>query len=254
MSYTVKVVAELAGVSVRTLHHYDRIGLLRPAQVSPAGYRHYSDADLARLQQILFFRELDFSLQEIKQILDRPDYDRRDALRAQRKLLLEKQKRLQAILHSVDRTLDALEKGEEMEKDAMFEVFKDPKLKEYQEEARQRWGGTDAYAESQRRTRGYTKQDWQEIMAELEAVTTGMAAVMGQEPGSPEVQERIGAWYELINRRFYACTPEIFRGLGEMYVADSRFTETYENVKPGLAEFMRDAMAVFADRLEASSR
>jgi len=254
MRYTVKSVAKLAGVSVRTLHHYDEIGLLRPASVSDSGYRQYSDTDLERLQQILFFRELEFSLQEIKQILDRPGFDRREALRTHRKLLMEKQLRLQAILDSVDQTLEALERGETMEKDAMFEVFKDPKLKEYQEEARQRWGGSDAYAESERRTCGYTKQDWTALKDEMGAVTTGLANVMGQDPGSPAVQEKVGAWFDLINQRFYTCTPEIFRGLGEMYVADPRFTETYENVKPGMAEFMRDAMAIFADRLEAGQR
>ncbi|MNK65517.1 HTH-type transcriptional activator mta [compost metagenome] len=251
MSLTVKSVAKLAGVSVRTLHHYDEIGLLRPAALSDAGYRQYSDADLERLQQILFFRELDFSLQEIKQILERPDFDRREALLTHRRLLTEKQTRLQAILRSVDQTLEAMGRGETMEKDVMFEVFNDPKLKEYQEEARQRWGGSDAYAESERRTRGYSKQDWITIKAEMEAVTLGMASAMGHDPASPEVQAKVGAWFELINQRFYTCTPEIFRGLGEMYVADPRFTATYEKVKPGLAEFMRDAMAIYADRLEA---
>jgi DNA-binding transcriptional MerR regulator len=254
MAYTVKSIAKLAGVSVRTLHHYDQIGLFQPAEVSAAGYRHYSDADLERLQQILFFRELDFSLQEIKAVLDRPDFDRRQALLTHRKLLLEKQKRLQGILHSVDQTLEAMERGLEMDKEAMFEVFNDPKLKEYQEEARQRWGGSDAYAESERRTRAYTKQDWAAIKEEMEAVGTGMAALMGQDPATPEVQAQIGTWFTLINERFYTCTPEIFRGLGEMYVADPRFTATYEKIKPGLAEFMRDAMASFADRLEAQAR
>lgn len=204
-------------------------------EVSASGYRQYSDADLERLQQILFFRELDLSLQEIKRILDRPDFDRREALRTHRKLLLEKQRRLQAVLAAVDQTLEAMERGDPMEKDAMFEVFKDPKLKEYQEEARRRWGGTDPYAESERRTRGYTKADWEAIKAELEAVTLGLAEVMDFPPGSPKAQEKVGAWFDLINQRFYSLTPEIFRGLGEMYVADPRFTETYEKVKPGLA-------------------
>ncbi len=253
MSYTVTSVAKLAGVSVRTLHHYDAIGLLRPAALSEAGYRQYSDADLERLQQILFFRELEFSLQEIKQILERPDFDRRAALLTHRTLLMQKQTRLQAILRSVDQTLEAMERGETMEKDAMFEVFNDPKLKEYQQEARQRWGGSEAYAESERRTRGYSKQDWVDLKEEMGAVTTGIAAVMGQDPGSPEVQEKVGAWFDLINQRFYTCTPEIFRGLGEMYVADPRFTATYENVKPGLAQFVRDAMVIYADRLEGKT-
>ncbi len=254
MAYTVKAVAELAGVSVRTLHHYDAIGLFRPAEVSEAGYRQYSDSDLERLQQILFFRELEFSLQEIKAILDRPDFDRRKALITHRKLLFEKQKRLQGILASVDQTLDAMKRGEAMDKKAMFEVFNDPKFEEYQKEARERWGSSDAYEESERRAHAYTKADWTAIKAELEAVTTGMANLVGRDPASAEVQEQIGTWFKLINDRFYSCTPEIFRGLGEMYVADPRFTATYDKVKEGLAEFMRDTMAIYADRLEALAR
>lgn len=251
MAYTVKAVAQLAGISVRTLHHYDQIGLFRPAQVSPAGYRQYTDADLERLQQILFFRELDFSLQEIKAILDRPDFDRRQALLTHRKLLLNKQQRLQGILDSVEQTLDAMERGVEMDKEAMFAVFDDPKLPEYQEEARQRWGETDAYQESARRTARYTQEDWVAIKEEMGAVSTGMAALLGQDPASSAVQTQIGTWFDLINRRFYTCTPEIFRGLGEMYVADPRFMANYEKVEPGLAEFMRAAMAIYADRLES---
>src|SRR6478672_8186019 len=151
MGYTVKVVAEMAGVSVRTLHHYDRIGLLPPAATSPAGYRLYSDADLERLQQVLFFRELGFSLHDVKAIVASPDFDRTEALRAHRRLLVEQQGRLGRLVDLVDRTIASLEKGEPMADKERFAAFDDSKANEYREEARQRWGHTDAYKESERR-------------------------------------------------------------------------------------------------------
>ena len=120
MAYTVKAVADVAGVSIRTLHHYDEIGLLRPASVSHAGYRQYTDPDLERLQQILFFRELGFSLQEIRDIVESPTFDKKQALLTHKQLLLEKQRRLQALILSVDQSIESLERGTTMDKNAMF--------------------------------------------------------------------------------------------------------------------------------------
>lgn len=250
MAYTVKAVAELSGVSTRALHHYDEIGLLKPASVTPAGYRHYGDEELERLQQILFFRELGFSLQEIKQIIDSPGFDRKKALLTHKELLLEKERRLQALIQSVDASIDALESGTQMKNDAMFEAFNDSKLVEYRDEAKARWGHSNAWKESEERGSKYSKQDWLNIKGELQAVSENLASLMEHDPTDPVVQEGVGRWWNLINERFYTVTPEIFRGLGEMYVADPRFTATYENVKPGMAEFMRQAMLVFADAKE----
>jgi len=140
MAYTVKAVADLAGVSVRTLHHYDQIGLLRPAAVSVSGYRLYTDAELERLQQLLFFRELGFSFQDIKAIIDSPSYYRREALITHRRILLEKQNRLARLIQSVDRTINAMERGVQMDKNAMFEGFDESKIEEYRKEAQARWG------------------------------------------------------------------------------------------------------------------
>lgn len=248
MAHTVKAVAKLANITVRTLHHYDHMGLLSPQTTSQAGYRLYTDADLERLQQVLFFRELGFSLQEIKEILDHPGFDRREALVSHRNLLLEKQKRLQALIQSVDQTIQAMERGLPMTAQEMFEPFDEATMEVYKAEAKERWGHTAAYAESERRTSRYTKEDWGLIHAESQAITLGLAERMDREPGDAEVQALIDRWFLHINDRFYTCPLEIFRAIGEGYVDDPRFTRTYDRVKKGLAVFKRDAMRLYCDR------
>ncbi|MGI5837851.1 MAG: MerR family transcriptional regulator [Chloroflexota bacterium] len=252
MAYTVKAVADAAGVSVRALHYYDQIGLLKPASVSASGYRLYSEADLERLQEVLFFRELGFSLQEIKAIIDSPSYDRREALVTHRRILLEKQDRLARLIRSVDRTINAIQRGIPMGKDAMFEGFDKSKIEEYRKEARERWGSV--VDESYRRVSHYTKEDWDAFRAESEEITTALASLMDRDPADPEVQKWIGRHYNQIKDHFYTPTAEVYRGLGDLYVEDSRFTENYDKVKPGLAKFMRSAMHVYADRMDGDNR
>lgn len=251
MAYTVKAVAEMAGISIRTLHHYDQIGLLQPASVSQSGYRLYADADLERLQQILFFRELGFGLQEIRTIMDDPGFDRRKALLEHRALLTERQERLSRLIQTVDRTLDRMEGERTMNKDEMKALFDGFDHSQYEEEARQRWGGSRAYQESEERTRRYKKADWEAIKADAGEIYANLAARMDRDPADPEVQQWIGRWHQHINKFFYTCPPEVFRGLGELYVQDERFTANIDKVKPGLAAFMKGAMAIYADRLEA---
>ncbi len=249
MAYTVKAVSKLAGISVRALHHYDHIGLLRPASLSPAGYRQYSEADLERLQEVLFFRELGFSLAEIKRIVSSPRYDRRGALQEHRRLLLEKRQRLDKLIQSVERTLAALEEGSRMSEQEMFEGFDQKQIDAWTAEARERWGAANV-DESLRRTAHYTKADWQALFAEMGELTQTIADNLERGPADPAVQEQVGRWHRLINERFYNCPPEVFRGLGDLYVDDPRFTATYEKVRPGLARFMREAMHYYVDKLE----
>ena len=251
MTYTVKAVADLAHVTVRTLHHYDRIGLLSPESVSHAGYRLYSDADLERLQQILFFRELGFSLREIGEIVNSPDFDRREALREHRRLLEQRIERLERLIEVVDHTLQNLDGEDNMDKRGMFSAFDDPQQQEYRKEARARWGKKvdDSYE-------GLAKMSEEQqaaVWAESQAITQGMAELVGRDPGDAEVQALVDRWYKLMNRHFWSCSLEAFRCLGESYVQDARFTAFYENVKPGLAVFMRDAMKAYSDRLEAQA-
>ncbi|HWI61065.1 MAG TPA: MerR family transcriptional regulator [Symbiobacteriaceae bacterium] len=247
MAYTVKAVAELAGISIRTLHHYDEIGLLKPAQTSASGYRLYTDSDLERLQQVLFFKELDFGLTEIRAIVDSPDFDRRQALLQHRELLLQKRDRVKKLIESVDKTLNAMERGISMEKKDMFEGFDHS---QYEQEAEQRWGQSEEYKESARRTKKYTKADWDQIKQEGAEVYEGLVSVMDRDPADPEVQEWVRRHHEQINKWFYKCSLEIYRNLGIMYVADERFTANIDKYAPGLSVFLRDAMAAYCDRLE----
>jgi MerR family transcriptional regulator, multidrug-efflux activator len=251
MAYTVKAVAEMASVTIRTLHYYDHIGLLRPASVTPAGYRLYTQADLERLQQILFFRELGLALDEIRVIVDSPSFNRKQALASHRELLVDKQRRLAKLVELVDRTIESMERGKKMGERDMFEGFDQKQLEEWREEARQKWGSQQV-DESWRRASTYTKEDWAAIQRESKEINEALAALMDRDPSDPEVQTVIERHFRQIDERFYKVTPEVYRGLGELYVSDARFTANYDRVKPGLAHFMKEAMRVYADRLAAN--
>jgi MerR family transcriptional regulator, multidrug-efflux activator len=248
MSYTVKVVAGISGVSIRTLHHYDEIGLLKPDHLSPSGYRLYTDSDLERLQQILFFKELGFNLREIKKIMDSPGFDKKEALLSHQRLLTEKKQRLEELIGSVEKTITAMERGIEMEKKEMFKAFDESKIEEYKKEIREKYS-KETVDECEKKTAGYTKADWDSIKAESDGINRQIAALMEQSPSDARIQQLVGEFYRHINQRFYTCTPEIYRGLGDLYVSDPRFTAFYERIKPGMAEFMRDAINIYCDRL-----
>lgn len=237
---TVKEVSRLCGVSVRTLHYYDEIGLLRPESLSGAGYRIYGEGELILLQQILFFRELGFSLKEIRAIMQNPSFDAKEALEKQRTLLEMKRERISGLIRLVDQTL----KGEQP---MSFREFDQSKIEEarmqYAAEAKERWGNTPAYAQSEQKTKGYTKEDWNRIQAEAAELFKGLAAHMEQGPCAPEAQALIGQWQAHITRYYYDCTDEILAGLGQMYRADSRFAENIDQYGRGLADFMSDAIA-----------
>lgn len=252
--YKVKEVADLAGVSVRTLHHYDRMELLKPSEVLDNGYRLYSDADLAKLQQILFFKELDFPLQRIKEILDSPDFDQRAALRTHHELLQKKRQRLDRIMESVEQTLHAMEGEVEMTAKDRFEPFDMSEIeahqKKYEQETKEKYGGTSAYEESTRRAASYTKDDWQRIKENGDAIYMRIAELMDRGPEDAEVQAEIGKWRQHITDNFYDCSLEILRGLGDMYVADERFTKNIDKYRTGLAAFLQQAMHVYCDHHE----
>lgn len=252
MTWTVGDVAKMAKVSVRTLHHYDSIGLLGPSGRSESGYRQYEMPDLERLQQVLFFKELGFGLDDIRRIMLDPTFDRASALRAQRALLAEKAQRMQAMLTALDEALEATEEGYAMDENEMFEVFGDFDPKEYEDEVKERWGDSDAYAESNRRTKRYTKEDWQRIRDEAGAQAERMLELYdaGVEPADPRAMEVADEARMHIDRNFYPCTREMHVCLGEMYVADPRFTKVYEDMRPGLAQWFCDAIKANAERAE----
>ena len=253
-SYTVGQVAELAGVTVRTLHHYDQIGLLSASDRSGSGYRRYSESDLERLQQILFYRELGFPLDEIVTILDEPGADADVHLRRQRELLGERIARLQMMVAAIDKEMEARQMGYQLTPEERFEVWGDFNPDDHAAEVEERWGDTDAYKESRRRTSSYTKDDWLAIKAEAEAAGTRMIEAMqaGEPPESDAAMDAAEAHRQHISRWFYPCSHEMHVGLGEMYVADPRFTKTYEDMAEGLAAYTRDAIRANAARAAAS--
>lgn len=246
--YTVGELATLAHVSVRTLHHYDAIGLLSPSDRTASGYRVYRHDDLEQLQQILLYRELDFPLDAIGRLMLDPTFDRRAALAAQREQLAGRARQMTRIVAAIDAALDALATGEPMNDTEMFDVFGDFDPTAYEPEVKVRWGDTDTYAESNRRAARYTKDDWRTIKRESSAITTelGAALAAGAAPTDAAVQALVDRHRELIDRWFYPCSIEMQVNLGEMYVADPRFAATYERVQPGLVTFVRDAIRVRA--------
>ncbi len=250
---TVGEVSKLAGVTVRALHHYDEIGLLSPSGRSEAGYRLYDHADLARLQEILIWRQLGFPLPEIQRLLDDPAHDRRVALTRQRELVGHELERLRATARALDRALAAYEQDTRMKEAEMFEDF-DPA--EYEDEARQRWGDIDAYRESARRTAAYGEREWAEVRAEAEAIVGEFAALMSA--GEPATGEHARAVAERhrdhLTRWFYPVSADMHRNLAGLYVADPRFAAGYDKVADGLAGYVRDAVVANADAQEAVSR
>jgi DNA-binding transcriptional MerR regulator len=253
MGYSVGELARYAGVSVRTLHHYDEIGLLSPDGRTAAGYRRYHEPDLERLQQILFYRELGFALEEIAIILDDPDTDALAHLRRQHELLERRITRLRGMVAAVERAMEAHKLGMSLTPEERFEVFGDNDPAQYADEVEQRWGGTEAYTQSRQRTDSYTKEDWVRITAAAADIERRTAQVMasGAAPDSEPAMNLAEEHRQHINRWFYDCPPQMHRCLGVMYVDDERFRQRYEEIAPGLAQYVRDAVAANADRAGA---
>ena len=250
--YPVGRVAALSGVTIRTLHHYDEVGLLSPSGRSEAGYRLYEDSDLERLQRILFYKELGFTLKEIQAIVDDPRTDTVGHLGRQRRLLTERIERLSAMVDAIDYEMEARKMDIKLTPEERFEVFGDFRPEDHAEEAERRWGESDSYKESNRRVSRYTKEDWQRLKAEGEEIEARLAAAFeaGLSPDSEEAMAGAEAHREHISRWFYECTYEIHRGLAEMYVSDERFRSHYDKRVPGLAAFVRDAVLANAERAE----
>ena len=238
MEYSVGEVSKLTRLSVRALHHYDEIGLVKPSGRSAAGYRIYTDRDLERLQTVLFYRELGFKLEDILSVLNDPKFDRRKALIEQRSLLSKKLDDTRAVLALVERTLRALD-GEVMDNENMFDGFD---VDAATKEAEQRWGNTESFKESQRRTKSYKKEDWARMKSELNDILD--AFVAAAERGVPAADAAdIAERHRLhIDKWFYPCSREMHAALGKMYVDAPRFAANYESRRAGLAEYVRDAV------------
>ena len=238
----IKEFAEFMGVSVRTLHYYDEIGLLLPAFVDKTtGYRFYDENSLLRMQEILFYRELDFSLKSIGEILSSPNHDKSKALNEQKQLLILKKERLEHLISAIDSAV----KGENVMK-----AFDNSEFEKYKAEAREKWGKTDAYKEHAQRTRNYSGQKWNDLAEGMDHIMEAFAICMRKDksPDSPEAQSLVKMLQIHITENYYPCTNEILASLGHMYVADERFTNNIDKYADGTAAFICEAIAVYCGK------
>jgi len=250
MTFTVSDLARKARISVRTLHHYDELGLLAPSGRTEAGYRVYSEQDQQRLEQILFFKELSFSLEEIRRLLDDPAYDVRAALLRQRQLLVERGQQLEKWVGALDKALQAHDQGRPMTQEERQAVFGDFKPEDYEQEVQERWEHTEAFLESKRRSARYGKAEWERIKEEGAAVFRDLAALKagGHSADSTEAMELAERHREHLERWFYTCPRAMHRGLGELYVQDPRFTANLDQYGEGVAQYACDAFKANAGR------
>jgi len=239
MKMQIKEFAEFTGVSVRTLHYYDEIGLLKPAHVDEhSGYRYYDEHSLLKMQEILFYRELDFSLKSIGEILSAPNYDTNKALKEQKNLLLLKKERLERLISAID---DAL-KGENV-----MNAFDNHEFESYKTEVQKRWGKTDAYKEHVEKTKDYSKDKWNNLADDMNNILAEFTICMqnGNPSDSVEAQGLVKMLQEHITGNYYHCTKEILAGLGQMYVADERFKNNIDKHAEGTAEFVSEAIKIY---------
>ncbi len=251
-TYGIGEVARLAGVTVRALHHYDEIALLRPSMRTAAGYRRYTRVDLLRLQRIRLFRELDFSLDDVRALLDAPDEELRAALVGQREVLFRNLESTQSLISIIDRVLDSTpasthEGGPQVIVDDMFKGFRN---EEFAQEAEERWGSTEAWKDAKRRVATYDLDDWKVMAAEAKTINDALLEQM--QAGIPASSAEVTAIAEEhrlhISKWFYDCTTEAHVGLAEMYVADPRFRANYDAQAPGFADYVAEAIHANAER------
>ena len=242
MKLQIKEFAELTGVSVRTLHYYDEIGLLKPSFVDEQnGYRFYNEASLERMQEILFYREMDFSLRSIGELLASPTYDKQKALAEQKQLLILKKARLERLIIALEEaekgviTMNAFDNSE-------YETAR----QQYEDEAKQRWGTTDAYKESQTKTADYSKDKWNGVLAGMNDIFAEFASCKncGGSTADETAQRLVRKLQDYITANFYHCTDEILAGLGQMYVCDERFKNNIDSNGEGTAEFVSEAIKI----------
>ena len=242
MKMQIKEFAEVSGVSVRTLHYYDEIDLLKPAFVDDrTGYRYYDENSLLRMQEILFYRELDFSLKSISEILSSPDYDKKKAISEQKNLLILKKERLERLISAIEKA----EKGE-----IVMKVFDNSEFDKYKEEVKEKWGNTDAFKEYSEKTKNYSKDKQSSLTDEMNNLFGEFSACMKNslKPDSENVQNLVKRLQNHISDNYYHCTSDILAGLGQMYVYDERFRENIDKNGDGTAEFVSAAITAYCKK------
>lgn len=246
--FTVKEVAEISNVSVRTLHFYDEIGLLKPAFVGENNYRYYEEEQLLLLQQILFYRELGFPLAEIQRVMESPDFNKIQALEAHRTTLAAQNERTHDLIRTIDRTLDHLKKGAPLKETEIYLGFDPTKQAEYEKEIKDKYGDR-LLKESKRRTKNWARADYENVKIGYDQIHREMTVLLerGVAFDSAEAHSVIDRHFEIINR-FYTPTREVYVGLGQMYCEHPEFRKLYDSHHPKLAEYMRDAMRAYAEK------
>jgi len=242
MRMQIREFAEYTGVSVRTLHYYDEIGLLAPASVEKTtGYRYYDENSLLRMQEILFYRELDFPLKCIREMIASPDYDRNKALQQQKHLLTLKKQRLERLISAIDGAM----KG-----DNVMKAFDNSEFERYQAEAKEKWGQTAAYREYEAKTKGRSKSAWNGLAGEMDGIMAQFALCRknGGTPDSAGAQALVKTLQAHITEHYYPCTDEILAGLGQMYVGDECFRKNIDRHADGTAEFVSEAIRVYCKK------
>ena len=240
--YTIHELAEMAKITTRTLRYYDQIGLLKPARNNQNGYRCYDSGSALQLQQILFYKELGISLQQIKRILDHPNFNLVEALQSHRQALESQIAKSRMLMDTIDATIQQLQKGSEMQDEVLFEGFSEEKQKEYEVEVRRRWG-ENAF-EGVIDWNSYSQEEKKKILAEGQAVQRDMAALIGKAADDAAVQAVVARWHQHM-RYFYDPSEERMLGLGQMYVDDPEFNATFTRIHPGLAEFFNAAIQCY---------
>lgn len=243
-NYSVKKLSKLAGVSVRTLHLYDKMGLLKPSVRTEARYRLYGEKELLRLQQILFYRELDFPLKDICAILDDPAFDLVQALEGHRKALLAKKERINTLVGTIDKTLVTIKNNTMLQVEDLYDGIPRDKMEAYRAEAMAKWG-KDTILNAEDTLRSFSKDEMDALKTELNEISEKLTALMSGDPKSPAVQQHIARRYEIILRltggKIEMGKLEYFRKLGELYVADNRYTPVNGMPSKELALFLKEA-------------
>jgi DNA-binding transcriptional MerR regulator len=248
--YTTKQLAELAGVSRRTLHYYDELGLLKPAKVGNNSYRYFDDENLFQLQQILFYRELGLELKQIKLILEDPDFDRISALQEHRHSLQDRVMRLKKLIQTVDNTVMHFLGEVNLSNKNLFEGFSKEEQEKYEKEAIDQWG--EEAVQSINLWNSYSEERKAQIMDEGSLIYQEIVETMDKGEDSPEVQALLVRWHDHL-RYFYEPTIEILEGLGKMYHDHPDFNATFTKFHPDLPAFLKKAIAIYADNLVTES-
>ncbi|TNE74546.1 MerR family transcriptional regulator [bacterium] len=244
--HTIGEVAKLARISIKTLHHFDKIGLLKPSQRDESGYRRYSREDLLKLQSVLFYRELKFPLKEIKKLLDAPDVNLLGHLQHHKKLLEAEQNRMKTLLNTLTKTIQHLENTMPITEEELYEGFSKEEIEAINKEVDTKYD-PKIVAESRKRVQQMNKNQWNDVKLLADDINQKLAALISFPIDAPEVQEQIVRHHEWVNT-FYDCSLEMYAGLSDLYVQDERFKANYDSVKPGLAEFLSKAMKKYVEK------